>query len=202
MLILLVVVHDDATQSFYPYFHPFWTFFRLRAGFLVFVPDGYICPWKRSFKEAFPTGLSPLVIRSWLLGAWGNSLVGATKSSYFAPTLHETRFICSPQYEKALCHKMFWWVAGEVRACSSFRIQKKDLTVFINALQILTKKKTVGFGCSIRRLHLYRGIKPLPMSVLDMTLNNLMVKLQSRRFGEEGVPLHCHCSQVHSDPEW
>ena len=40
------------------------------------------------------------------------------------------------------------------------------------------------------------------MSVLDMTLNHLIVKLQSWSFGECGVPLHCHYSQVHSDSEW
>ena len=44
---------------------------------------------------------------------------------------------------------------------------------------------------------------PLPMSVLDMTLNNLMVRFQWYwSFGECGVPLHCHCSQVHSGPAW
>ena len=50
---------------------------------------------------------------------------------------------------------------------------------------------------------LQRGKHPL-MSVLDMTLNNLMARLQPCRFGECGVPLHrhCHSSQVHSDPEW
>ena len=41
------------------------------------------------------------------------------------------------------------------------------------------------------------GKDPPSTSVLDMTLNNLMV-----RFGECGVPLHCHCSQVHCGPEW
>ena len=32
-----------------------------------------------------------------------------------------------------------------------------------------------------------------------MTLNHLMVRLQPWRFRECGVPLHYHCSQVHSD---
>ena len=40
---------------------------------------------------------------------------------------------------------------------------------------------------------------PLPMSVLDMTLNHLMAKLKPWRFG---VPLYCYCTQVHSDLEW
>ena len=46
--------------------------------------------------------------------------------------------------------------------------------------------------------------KTLPTtSVLVMTLNNLMVRFQQCcSFGECVVPLHCHRSQVHSDPEW
>ena len=43
---------------------------------------------------------------------------------------------------------------------------------------------------------------PPPASVLDTTLNNVMVRLQPWRFRKCGVPLHCHCSQIHSDPEW
>ena len=42
-----------------------------------------------------------------------------------------------------------------------------------------------------------------PTSVLDMTLNNLMVRfLQCWSFGKCGVPLHSHRSQVYSGPEW
>ena len=42
-----------------------------------------------------------------------------------------------------------------------------------------------------------------PFAVLDMTLNNLMVRFQwFWSFGECGVPLHYHCSQVHSGQEW
>ena len=49
---------------------------------------------------------------------------------------------------------------------------------------------------------LQRGKSPTT-SVLDVTLNNLMVKLQwCWSFGECGVPLHCHRSQVHSGLEW
>ena len=36
----------------------------------------------------------------------------------------------------------------------------------------------VGWGCRIHRLHLCTGVRhPHPTTVLDMTLNNLMVKL-------------------------
>ncbi len=51
----------------------------------------------------------------------------------------------------------------------------------------------------IHWLLLCRGVRPLLTSVLDMTLNNLMVRFQwCLNFGECGVPLHCHRSQVHS----
>ena len=61
----------------------------------------------------------------------------------------------------------------------------------------------VTWGCRIHWLHLGRGVRPLLTSVLDMTLNNLMVWFQQCwSFGECRVLLHCHCSQVHSGPEW
>ena len=50
---------------------------------------------------------------------------------------------------------------------------------------------------------LQRGKTPTPTSVLDMTLNNQMVKFQQCwSFGEYGIPLYCHLSQVNSGPEW
>ena len=49
---------------------------------------------------------------------------------------------------------------------------------------------------------LQRGKFP-PMSVLEMTLNNLMVRFQRCwSFGEFREPIYCHCFQVHSVPEW
>ena len=63
----------------------------------------------------------------------------------------------------------------------------------------------VGWGCKIHQLLLCWGVRPPPppTSVLDMTLNNLMVRFQQCwSFGECGVPLHCHRSQVHSGLEW
>ena len=54
----------------------------------------------------------------------------------------------------------------------------------------------VGGGCRIHRLQ--KG-KTLPMNVLDMILNNPMMRFQQCwSFEEYEVPLHCHCSQVHS----
>ena len=60
-----------------------------------------------------------------------------------------------------------------------------------------------GWGCRIHRLHLCRGVRthPPPTSILDMTLNNLMVRLQDCwTFGKCGMPFHCYCSQAYSDP--
>ena len=37
---------------------------------------------------------------------------------------------------------------------------------------------SVGWGCRIHRLHLYKGVRLPPKTVMDMTLNNLIVVLQ------------------------
>ena len=57
---------------------------------------------------------------------------------------------------------------------------------------------------TVHQLYLCRGVRPPPpMSVLDMTLINLMVRFHwCWGFGQCGALLHCHCSQVHSGPEW
>ena len=61
----------------------------------------------------------------------------------------------------------------------------------------------VSWGCRIHWLHLCREVRHPPTSILDITLNNLMVRFQQCwSFGECGVPLRCHRSQVHSGPEW
>ena len=61
----------------------------------------------------------------------------------------------------------------------------------------------VTWGCRIHWLPLCRGVRPPPTSVLDMTLNNLMVRFQwCWGFGECRVALHCHRSLVHTGLEW
>ena len=61
----------------------------------------------------------------------------------------------------------------------------------------------VSWGCRIHWLHLFWEVRSPLTSVLDMTLNNLMVRFQQCwSFGECGVSLHCHRSQVHSGPAW
>ena len=44
-------------------------------------------------------------------------------------------------------------------------------------------------------------VRSPPTSVLDIKRNHLMVTHHFWIFGECGVPLHCHYSQVHSDLE-
>ena len=60
----------------------------------------------------------------------------------------------------------------------------------------------VSWSSRIHWLDLCRGVRPTLMSVQDMTLNNLMGRIQAWGSGEYEVPLHCHCSKVHFDPEW
>ena len=72
---------------------------------------------------------------------------------------------------------------------------------FLNCY-FLHPSNPVIWGCKIYWLHFYRGIRShLSMGILDMTLNYLIVRLQSWSFGGCGVSLHCYYSQVHSDPE-
>ena len=61
----------------------------------------------------------------------------------------------------------------------------------------------VSWGCRIHWLHLCREAKPPHlMSILDITLNYLMVRPQPWSFGKCGVPLYYHYFQVHCDLEW
>ena len=69
-------------------------------------------------------------------------------------------------------------------------------------IKTIMKTCPVSWGCRIHWLLQCRGVRP-PMSALDMTLNNLMVRFQQCwSFEECGVLLHCHRSHVHSRPEW
>ena len=60
----------------------------------------------------------------------------------------------------------------------------------------------VGWGCRICWLQSLQRGKSFPPSILDMTLNYLIVRLHSWSFWECGVLLHCHYSQVHFNPVW
>ena len=63
-------------------------------------------------------------------------------------------------------------------------------------------KSPVGRGCILHRLYFCRGITPHQWVSRSMTQNNLMMRLLSRSFGECGVLLHCHYSQVHYNLKW
>ena len=70
---------------------------------------------------------------------------------------------------------------------------------YTQKLKINLSSCPVGWGCRIHQLHLCRGVRPPSlMSVLDRTLNNLMARLQPWIFGECGVYLNGHRSQVQS----
>ena len=105
--------------------------------------------------------------------------------------------VCSFIEVRKLCLIMFPLVF--VLRLYNAAIPKKDFNVLIHFIYC-----PVGWGCRIHWLLLCRGVRPPPPTrVLDMTLNNLMVRFQQCwSFGECGVPLHCHRSQVHSGPEW
>ena len=101
--------------------------------------------------------------------------------------------------------RLYGFFCGALRKRSSFSLKFS----FLNHVQVFSCEISpivvcpVGWDCRIHRLLLCRGVTPPPTSVLDMTLNNLMVRFQQCwSFGECGVPLHCHCSQVHSGSEW
>ena len=63
----------------------------------------------------------------------------------------------------------------------------------------LSKSIAQSTDCRICQLHLCKGVRP-SQRVLDITLNHLMVVLQSWSFRECGVL--CHYFQVHSLLKW
>ena len=83
--------------------------------------------------------------------------------------------------------------------CDKTKQNQNILSIYIDT-QI--KSSPFGWNCRIHQLHLWRGVRPSPMSVLIMILDHLIARLQSWSFGKCGVPLHCHYSYVHSDLEW
>ena len=74
----------------------------------------------------------------------------------------------------------------------------------LDSLNFLHIGCPVGWGCRIHQLQLCKGVRPHPQtSVLDMTLNNLMVRFKwCWSFEECREPLYSHRSEVHSGPVW
>ena len=91
-----------------------------------------------------------------------------------------------------------------------FNITSSFVNTLISEVNINYKKKSkidtssVSWSCRKHRLYLCRGgvRTRFLTNVLDNTLNHRIVRFQSRKFGEFGAPIHCHCTQVHSDSEW
>ena len=54
---------------------------------------------------------------------------------------------------------------------------RRSFWLLFSSLSTNSAHCLVVWGCRIHRLHLCRGVKPSPTSILDMTLNNLMVRL-------------------------
>ena len=77
-----------------------------------------------------------------------------------------------------------------------------SVSAYICLCMWLYNIKPVSWSCKIYQLYLFRGVRlhsTPSTSVLDMTLNHLIMWLQSWIFRECGVPLHCYYSQVHCD---
>ena len=62
----------------------------------------------------------------------------------------------------------------------------------------------VGCGCWIHRLLLCRRVRPSQQRMSEIWHKTIWWRSSSNTgiFGEYGVPLHYHSSQVHSGPEW
>ena len=102
-----------------------------------------------------------------------------------------------PSFLAGLLDRKLCPIRADVTLCSLANI---GMSVSCNSLQ----NYSVSLGCWIHQLHLCRGVRPPPsMGVQYMTLNNLMVRFQRYwSFGECGVSLYCHYSQIHSALEW
>ena len=85
--------------------------------------------------------------------------------------------------------------------------EKKPITT--ETRKRLSIMNSIHTGCPVILPHNWLGLltsiaslerskTPFPTSVLDMILSHLMVRLQPWSFGEYGITLDCHYSQVHS----
>ena len=140
----------------------------------------------------------------WKLGSSNNCLFYKRWSQYSNELVQD---ISLGLQEARRSSKVSWskicgfWGSKPVRKTRALPLESiwraEHLTVTIRVSRTALPSRLGGGDCiSAERWH------PLPTSVLDMTQNNLMVRPRLWwSFGECGVPLHCHHSQVHSDPE-
>ena len=59
----------------------------------------------------------------------------------------------------------------------------------------------VSWGCRIHTLHLCSGVRPQPPTSEWKWYKTIRWWGSSPEFWKNGVPLHCHCSQLQSRPE-
>ena len=87
----------------------------------------------------------------------------------------------------------------------SARILRKVLEICRDLLSLKFQWNTcpVSWGCRIHWLHLCRGVRTPPNECprYDTKQSDGDIP-KCWSFGECGVPLYCHPSQVHSGPEW
>ena len=97
---------------------------------------------------------------------------------------------------------LFLYIPGLFHSCNNQCCHVLFFFFLTNRVCLCHLSSPLNLGCRIHRLHFFRRVRAPSTSVLHMTLNHLMARLLPKRFGECGVPLHCHCSQIYSDPEW
>ena len=101
----------------------------------------------------------------------------------------------------AACSKLCSSVSAWMDVFASIAIMHSYIasSIPIQYFYMAQSARVLGYTDSI----FAEGVRLLPTSDLDMTLNNLMVRLLLNwSFGECGVLLHYNYSQVHSSLEW
>ena len=111
------------------------------------------------------------------------------------------RLCISLPYVETFNSKVIKGFIPELRSCYVFFVFRDSYVLCIYVMNILCTFRMFMYGY-VSTASLQRSKTPPPMSVLDVTLNSLMVRFRWYwSFGECGAPLHCHCSKVHSGPE-
>ena len=128
--------------------------------------------------------------------------------------LYLFNFITNEQDElikNFLLYPYIWWlVRGWVKSFAIFFYFILQVTIK-TALHLqynpscciiwshLSVSSPIDWGSRMHWVHLCKRLRPTK-SVLNVTLNHLMVRLQSWSFEVYGVSLNCHHSQAHPDP--
>ena len=101
-----------------------------------------------------------------------------------------------------LVENSYQWDLTSYFLAISHHIPRYLYHIYILVIFLLYLAQSAG-GCRIHRLHLYRGVRRPLTGILNMTLNNLMIRFQvCCSFGEYRIPHDCYRSQVHFGPKW